>query len=862
MNLEVMDILQGTPVPTFVINRQHRVTHWNKACETIIGVPADKMVGTKGQWRAFYPTARPVLADLVLDNAGEERIAHLYAGKYRPSRLIDGAFEAEDFFPNFPGGGRWLYFTAAPLHDAEGRLVGAIETLQDITERKQAEAERALTERRLAEIVQGSPVPTFVIDADHRVTHWNRACEAMMGVSAAELIGTRDQWRPFYPNPRPVMADLIVDGIAQRMAAVHYAGKYRPSVLIDGAFEAEDYFPHFPGGGRWLFFTAAPLHGPDGAIIGAVETLQDVTDRKHAEEALHLRLHLRERAVECADNGILITDLEQPHTPIVYANPAVEAITGYPLAEVIGRSPDFLFGTESDQLESEAVRAALRQRRPTRAVLRNTRRDGSSFWTELSLSPVRDEDGRATHFVTVLADITQRKDYEEQLEYQANHDALTGLPNRSLLGDRLERALAFAHGFDSGVAVLFVDLDDFKSINDTLGHDIGDRLVQGVGERLRNSVRDVDTVSRLGGDEFVLILFDTRSDSEVMFAIRRIERSLVEPFRFGDHEIKVSYSLGVALYPRDGSDANTLLKHADAAMYRAKELGRGRFQFFTPELNRRVSDRLMIERELRSALGREEMSVRYHAQVDVHSGAIVGAEALLHWDNERLGEVPPEQFLPIAEDNGLIISLGNWLLETVCTESRSWVAAGWANARLSVNLSGRLFRQADLHRRLEGLLDGAGLGSFILELQLTESMVMENPETAIVIMQELRALGCSIALDEFGTGYSSLSHLRRFPLDMLKIDRSFVKDIMLHAEGEAITTAIVSIGRALGKKVVAEGVETAEQLSFLRELGCDEYQGALHSQPMPAVAFSHLLAENERICPSGLDPGPTSAAEA
>ncbi len=844
-NLWLLNILQGMPVPTFVIDAGHRVTHWNKACETIFGVRAADIVGTSEQWRAFYSKPRPTMADLIVDGITEDTVAQLYAGRWRASPLIEGAYEAEQWFPHFPGGGRWLSFTAAPLRGKDGRILGAIETLQDITERKHSEETRRerLAQQRLGEIVAGSPVPTFVIDAEHRVTHWNKACEAVIGVPAKVLTGTRLQWQAFYTEERPVMADLIVAGAGEEEIARHYPSKFRRSALIDGAYEAEDFFPKCPGGGRWLAFTAAPLHDAQGRVIGAIETMQDVTERKRAEEAMRLY----HRAVESANNGIIITDVKAHDHPVVYANPAFERMTGYPPSESLGSNPRFLLGQDRGQMELEAIRSALRQRRPGNAVLRNYRKDGTLFYNELFVSPVRDETGEVTHTISVMTDITERKRYEEELEHQANHDALTGLANRTLLMDRLEHSLAYAQRYAQKPAVLFVDLDNFKTINDTLGHDVGDRLVQAVAKRLVHCLREVDTVARLGGDEFVVVIQDAPEESDVTHVMRRILEALSHPFAIDGSELFVTCSIGAALHPRDGDDVATLLKNADAAMYRAKEMGRGGFQFFTREINERVSERMVIERELHGAVARGELQVFYQPQLDVRTGTIVGAEALLRWTNPRLGSVSPARFIPVAEESGLILPVGRWVLETACADSRGWIAEGWDNARLSVNLSARQFRQADLYHHIEELLQDTGLSNFILELELTESMVMQNPEQAIGTMRALKDIGLRLAIDDFGTGYSSLSHLRHFPLDILKVDQSFVRDISNHAEGEAIAAAIVSIGHALGKKVVAEGVETPDQLEFLRGHGCDEYQGFLFSPAVPAARFRELLLKNGQL---------------
>jgi len=712
-NQEVMTIVQGVPAAVFVIDADHVVRYWNAACEAISGLTAAEMVGSKDAWRAFYDQPRPLLADVVMDRSRDELVSRLYNGKYRPAALMDGAFEAEDFFPHMRGGA-WLLFTAAPLRDATGVVIGAIEVLQDITAKKRAEIARHESECRLAEIIQGSPVPTFVLDAEHRVTQWNKACEAIIGAPAETMVGTQDQWRPFYPTKRPVLADLVLDGGDEKTIAALYGGVFRRSSIADGAFEAEGWFPHFPGGGRWLFFTAAPLHGADGKVVGAVETLQDITERKQ---------------------------------------------------------------------------------------------------------------------------------YEEELRHSANHDALTGLVNRRMLIDRLNHAIACAKRDISGVAVLFIDLNNFKTVNDTLGHDAGDRLVRQVADRLSDSLRDVDTIARLGGDEFVVLVYGHLDDHIVTRVMTRIQQTLATPFDLDGNEVYVSSSIGAAMFPRDGGDSGTLLKNADAAMYRAKEMGRASFQFFREEINARVSERMLLERDLRAAIMHQELEVFYQPQVDVASGRIVGAEALLRWNSPTRGSVSPAKFIPVAEESGMIIALGKWVLERACADCKRWIDQGWPEARISVNMSARQFRQANLCDHVADLCRSFASNRLHLELEITESMVMADPERAVEMMRRFKGIGVHLALDDFGTGYSSLSQLRNLPLDIIKIDRAFVQDIGVHSDGEALIAAIINMAQVLGKKVVAEGVENEEQLAFLRAKGCNEYQGFLFSPATTAARFSELLRE-------------------
>ncbi|WP_152426648.1 putative bifunctional diguanylate cyclase/phosphodiesterase [Paramagnetospirillum caucaseum] len=708
----LVEVVAGTPVPTFVIDAGHRVTHWNRALEVVTGIPAADVVGTSRAWVPFYAAPRPVMADLIIDGTMEREVEHYYAGKYRRSAVVDGAWEAEDFFPHFPDGGKWLSFTATALHDCAGRVVGAVETLRDITQEKRAEQARRESEHRLAEIVDGCPVPLFVIDETHKVTHWNRACEAIIGVPAPEMLGTSDQWRAFYPFARPVMADLVADGNDENAISLLYSGKYHPSALIPGAWEALDHFPHFRAGERWLAFTAAPLKGLDGSNAGAVETLQDVTAQKL---------------------------------------------------------------------------------------------------------------------------------YEARLSHQATHDELTGLANRVLLTDRLTHALTHARRDGSLLALVFIDLDHFKVVNDTLGHRVGDELVRAVARRIAASVREGDTVARIGGDEFVVLLCAPESEDVVAEIVTRLIAEVSRPVMVEGHELCVGCSVGIALYPRDGGDSATLLMHADAAMYRAKDSGRSTFHFFTPEMNQRATERLGLERDLRHALDREELRLLFQPQVDLASGRVVGAEALLRWDHPREGLVMPSRFIPVAEETGLIVPIGRWVLEQACRLGHAWAVDAGRSLRISVNLSPRQFRAKGLAREVETILQAHGGGHLCLELELTEGTVMHDPEEAAAILRALKGMGVRLSMDDFGTGYSSLAYLRDFPFDMIKIDRSFVDSLHRGRGGEAIVRAVVGLARSLDLGVIAEGVETEAQKDFLTREGCDEMQGFLFSRPIPAGAFLNLL---------------------
>ncbi|HVL37620.1 MAG TPA: EAL domain-containing protein [Burkholderiales bacterium] len=446
----------------------------------------------------------------------------------------------------------------------------------------------------------------------------------------------------------------------------------------------------------------------------------------------------------------------------------------------------------------------------------------------------------------------ERKRYQVALEHQANYDALTGLPNRSLLQDRLRQSVR-GQRLRRATAVVFIDLDHFKFVNDSLGHSSGDALLKVVAERLRGALREGDTVARLGGDEFVLVLNGQAGEEVIFRAMQRITAAVAEPVLIGGKELVVTCSAGISLYPQDGEDVDTLLKNADAAMYRAKDHGRNNFQFYTSEMNERVNERLALEHALRRALERGEFTVHYQPRVDLASGAICGAEALARWRHPEWGLVRPARFIPLAEETGLIVPLGELVLREACRQARAWIDAGLEPGAVSVNLSARQFRQEGLVRLVSRVLEETGLDPRRLEMELTESTVMHNVEAGIATLQGLKSLGVALAVDDFGTGYSSLAYLRTLPIDKLKIDRSFVRDIGVEGEEGAgrgdqgvLAQAIVSLGHALHLRVVAEGVETDGQLRFLRRQGCDEVQGFLYGEPVEAGAFERLLAGARR----------------
>jgi diguanylate cyclase (GGDEF)-like protein/PAS domain S-box-containing protein len=509
---------------------------------------------------------------------------------------------------------------------------------------------------------------------------------------------------------------------------------------------------------------------------------------------------------------------------------------------------------EDRDLASRATDEALRRERPYNVDLRVLRPDGAVRFVQEQAEVICDPEGRPVRMVGTTQDITDRKQAEAQIRFLAYYDGLTLLPNRVLFMERLDLALSSARRQSRMLAILFLDLDRFKRINDTLGHGPGDRLLQSVAERLRRCLRSSDTivrgdplntndaVARLGGDEFIVTLQDINRGEDAAIVARRILEALKEPFRLEDQEVVISASIGISLFPHDGTSVETLLKNADAAMYHAKDLGRSGYQFYDKSMNAAALKRLSLENRLRRALEQKELELYYQPLFDVDAGSIIGAEALIRWRHPDLGLVSPAEFIPLAEETGLILPIGEWVLREACTRMEAWHRAGHKSMLVSVNLSGRQFRDGHLGEVVKRALEISGLDARCLELEITESVLMREAEETIAALRELKALGVRISVDDFGTGYSSLAYLTRFPIDTLKIDQSFVRDLKIDRGDVAITAAILAMGRGLNLTVIAEGVETREQMDLLRRQGCRRMQGYFLGRPVPVQEFERLLA--------------------
>lgn len=640
-----------------------------------------------------------------------------------------------------------------------------------------------------------------------------------------------------------------------------------PMTLYDGGAETQAgepgaSLPVMIGGTRWtLELDAHDMDAPSqrwlpwavlaiglllsllGAIVVAMlqrsrrlsllRATEDRSRRRVAETALHLR----QRAIEASANAIVIANATQPGYPVEYVNPAFERMTGYTADEILGQSLRVMHGGDTEQDGLEALQRILREQREGQATLRNYRKDGELYWTRVHIAPVRDDSGAVTHFVAAKYDITQTRRYQETLEFQAWHDALTQLPNRHALRTRLTDAIRRAGPGSPPFWVAFLDLDNFKLMNDSLGHSQGDLALQQIAKRLREALQGQDMVARRGGDEFVFILFDQEAPRNALATLKRIMDAVGRPLRLGSQRFYPSCSIGVAIHPQDGNDPEVLIKHADMAMYHAKEQGRGNYQFYSAALQNQAMERVRLEQDLRAALINKEFELHFQPQLRLSDGALTSAEALVRWRHPERGLMPPDQFIPLAEETGMIVPLGEWVLRAACRQAARWRDAGLPPLRVAVNLSARQFKDQHLSIAIQCALRDYLIEPRYLELELTETLLADDVEAANSILQQLKTLGVMLSLDDFGTGYSSLAQIRRFPLDILKIDRSFLSQGTPQRGDAAIVHTIIELAHNLGLTALAEGVETEEQADFLRRQGCDIIQGYLISRPMPAAKF-------------------------
>jgi diguanylate cyclase (GGDEF)-like protein/PAS domain S-box-containing protein len=607
----------------------------------------------------------------------------------------------------------------------------------------------------------------------------------------------------------------------------------------------EDTFPlrDLDGNYRWFLSRAIPIRDPEGKVSRWFGTNTDINDSKVLEEALFVEKERAQITLNSIADAVTCTDASGN---INFLNLVAQKMTGWTNEEAAGRPLAEVFRIIDDatrQAVLDPVSMAVEQHNPlgitVNCVLMS--RDGAEYAIESSVAPIRDRAGCVIGTVIVFHDVSAARAMSAQMAHSAEHDVVTNLPNRLLLNDRITQAIALARRNKKSIAVIFLDLDHFKNINDSLGHATGDNLLQSVSRRLLASVRKSDTVSRQGGDEFVILLSETTHPEDAAKSANKILLSLSGPHSIGGLDLHIDGSIGISVYPGDGEDAETLIKSADTAMYHAKKHGRNNFQFFEAQMNHKAVERLSLESSLRLALERGEFLLHYQPKVDLGTGEITGVEALIRWLQPDRGLVPPSQFIPVAEDSGLILPIGRWVLREACRQAREWQDADLPFKRISVNVSATEFRQKGFVEGVRTILSDTGFEACCLDLELTEGGLMDDAESTASVLKELKGMGVNLAVDDFGTGYSSLSYLQQFPIDVLKIDQSFVRQISDDPNDSAIVTAIIDMGRNLKQCVIAEGIETQEQLTFLQARHCAEGQGYLFSRPLAAAQFAALL---------------------
>lgn len=739
---------------------------------------------------------------------------------------------------------------------------GWISTHEDVTE---LAATRQIADERISlqTLIDWVPDYLWVKDAQSRFIVVNRALATDSGrAKTSDMIGLTD-------------FDLHAPDLASKFRAMelHLLQTGQP------VFDKEEFVVDASGAGKWLSSTKVPLRNEQNEILGVVGIAHDITGRKKAdllrdgqaqilemiatgvplEEVLGRLVLLMESQLTGIFGSVLLLDKDGKHlrhgaAPSL-AKGYIKAIDGVAIGPKVGscgtavfrREPVIVTDVALDPLWEEyrdlAMGYGYRSCWSTPIISHQGAVLGVFAMYSMTARSPAEAETRLIDFTTRIAGIAiERKVAEDQIHFMANHDVLTGLPNRALLGDRLSQAILHAQRYDRWVTVVFIDLDNFKLINDTLGHNAGDRLLQTLAERMVACVKSTDTVVRLGGDEFVLVLFDQPKNVDLIAeTLQEARTAIAEPIQLGNRWVRTTASIGIANYPKDGTVPETLIANADAAMYRAKQVGRDNFQFYAPEFNTRAHERFLLQEELRNALARSEFVLLYQPQVDLRSGRVFAVEALIRWTHPTLGAMLPVSFIPTAEETGLIVPIGDWVLHEACRQNKAWRDAELPPISVCVNVSARQFRERNLVERVVHALGESQMGGDSLELEVTESLIMQDIELTVSTMNELRALGVRISIDDFGTGYSSLSALKTFPVGRLKIDKSFIKDVARNPEDRAVASAIISLGQKLGMRVVAEGVETEEQVEFLRSNNCDEIQGHHFSRPVSPEEIVRLL---------------------
>ena len=725
------------------------------------------------------------------------------------------------------GSAFWGRIMAAPIREADGRIVRAMIIEEDITELRELMSRLQESEQRFRGAMAVMAEGLAIISPDSQCHFANPAARSIFqGLEAGQSWPDLKQLKSRFLSVEGDEIDNPFEDV-ELLLALCAERELRKEVFgLRGADGKE----------RWLEVNTSPLPAQESGPR-LVATFSDITGRRRADENARLAL----AAIRHSGDGILMTDAEHR---IISVNPAFETITGFSADEALGKTPALLFGEAPDDIAMDKARPALDSQGYWQGEVRSRRKNGDSYPIWLGISAVRKADGmdgRPRYYVHIFSDMTERKLAQQRIEFLAHHDPLTELPNRLLLRDRVTQAMARATRARTRAALLFLDLDRFKKINDSLGHPVGDALLKSVTERLQGCVRESDTISRQGGDEFIVVLSDVRDVEAVTRVADKIHQVMTQAFQIGAHSLITSFSIGVALFPDDGEDFDTLLKKADTAMYHAKEAGRNSHRFFTEQMNRQLVEHITLETRLRRALDNKEFVLHYQPQVDLKKQRVVGVEALLRWNSPEVGLVPPGKIMPVAEESGLIVHIGAWVLREACRQAKAWQNDGLPPMVMAVNLSASQFRRFDLLNTVIEALVLSELDAHYLELELTESILLQDTESMLNIVHRLKALGLKLSVDDFGTGYSSLAYLKRFAVDKLKIDQSFVRDLLTDPDDAAIVRAIIQMAHSLKLRTIAEGVESEELCKLLALFRCDEIQGYWLAPPMPGAELAAFV---------------------